>query len=205
MHPLRFPNSGIRAMVFMRKIGFKLRVTRLILNEEEGQQGLARPPSRGQPTAAKAPFKGAVDCGHTPCKGRLLAGAAATRGHSRLQPRPPCKGAAGCGQAPCKGRPPTGTTGCCQPTRGCRPRAGRNGRSPGLARKGLPPAASPVAYVRVVAATAQMSTKRGLGHPFEKRMILPPLNFKNSKDCPHVQNFKNTLNDSGSSEDCPHV
>ncbi|RWW82110.1 hypothetical protein BHE74_00009446 [Ensete ventricosum] len=25
MHPLRFPNSGIRAKVFMRKIGFKLR------------------------------------------------------------------------------------------------------------------------------------------------------------------------------------
>ncbi|RWV87610.1 hypothetical protein GW17_00050374 [Ensete ventricosum] len=29
MHPLRFPNSGIRAKVFMRKIGFKLHVMRL--------------------------------------------------------------------------------------------------------------------------------------------------------------------------------
>ncbi|RWW64013.1 hypothetical protein BHE74_00028771 [Ensete ventricosum] len=29
MHPLRFPNSGIRAKVFVRKIGFKLRVMRL--------------------------------------------------------------------------------------------------------------------------------------------------------------------------------
>ncbi|RRT37495.1 hypothetical protein B296_00045520 [Ensete ventricosum] len=29
MHPLRFPNSGIRDKVFMRKIDFKLRVMRL--------------------------------------------------------------------------------------------------------------------------------------------------------------------------------
>ncbi|RWV98364.1 hypothetical protein GW17_00038796 [Ensete ventricosum] len=29
MHPLRFPNSGIRANVFVRKMGFKLRVMRL--------------------------------------------------------------------------------------------------------------------------------------------------------------------------------
>ncbi|RRT33227.1 hypothetical protein B296_00043722, partial [Ensete ventricosum] len=30
MHPLRFPNSGIRAKVFVRKIGFKLHVMRLL-------------------------------------------------------------------------------------------------------------------------------------------------------------------------------
>ncbi|RZR73495.1 hypothetical protein BHM03_00024978 [Ensete ventricosum] len=29
MHPLRFPNSSIKAKVFVRKIGFKLRVMRL--------------------------------------------------------------------------------------------------------------------------------------------------------------------------------
>ncbi|RRT41995.1 hypothetical protein B296_00019060, partial [Ensete ventricosum] len=29
MHPLRFPNNGIRANVFKQKIGFKLRVMRL--------------------------------------------------------------------------------------------------------------------------------------------------------------------------------
>ncbi|RWW62089.1 hypothetical protein BHE74_00030803 [Ensete ventricosum] len=29
MHPLRLPNSGIRAKVFVQKIGFKLRVMRL--------------------------------------------------------------------------------------------------------------------------------------------------------------------------------
>ncbi|RZS05308.1 hypothetical protein BHM03_00035797 [Ensete ventricosum] len=29
MHPLRFPNSGIKAKVFVRKISFKLRVMRL--------------------------------------------------------------------------------------------------------------------------------------------------------------------------------
>ncbi|RRT32447.1 hypothetical protein B296_00050918 [Ensete ventricosum] len=29
MHPLRFPNNGIRAKIFVRKIGFKLHVLRL--------------------------------------------------------------------------------------------------------------------------------------------------------------------------------
>ncbi|RWV80138.1 hypothetical protein GW17_00058624 [Ensete ventricosum] len=72
MHLLRFPNSGIRAKVFMRKIGFKLCMMRLnrvesfyifVLrfrsegNEEEGQQGMARPPARGRPIAAKAPLQ----------------------------------------------------------------------------------------------------------------------------------------------------
>ncbi|RWW41354.1 hypothetical protein BHE74_00053160 [Ensete ventricosum] len=87
MHPLRFPNSGIRANVFVRKIGFKLRVMRLYRvesfyafllrfrsegNEEEGRPATTRPHARpatdGQ-AAAKASPQGAVArrggaCGH---------------------------------------------------------------------------------------------------------------------------------------------
>ncbi|RWV77993.1 hypothetical protein GW17_00061106 [Ensete ventricosum] len=70
-------------------------------NEEEGQQGMARPLARGRPTAAKPLCKGAAGCGQAPCKGRPPAGAvahkwrppagaAAARGHDRL--RPTCKG-----------------------------------------------------------------------------------------------------------------
>ncbi|RWW23102.1 hypothetical protein GW17_00012674 [Ensete ventricosum] len=81
MHPLRFPNSGIRAKVFIRKIGFKLRVMRLnrvesfyafLLHfrnegsEEEGWPATTsphtRPATHGQ-AAAKPPYKGAADCG----------------------------------------------------------------------------------------------------------------------------------------------
>ncbi|RWV85164.1 hypothetical protein BHE74_00048903 [Ensete ventricosum] len=72
MHLLRFPNNGIRPKVFVRKIGFKLRAMRLNCvesfyafllrfrsegNKEVGQQGIARPPTRGRPTAAKAPLR----------------------------------------------------------------------------------------------------------------------------------------------------
>ncbi|RWV77436.1 hypothetical protein GW17_00061734 [Ensete ventricosum] len=81
MHPLKFPNSGIRAKVFVRKIGFKLRVIRLYRvesfyafflrfrsegSEEEGQLATANPYARptthgqasckGLPAAAEAPL-----------------------------------------------------------------------------------------------------------------------------------------------------
>ncbi|RWW60613.1 hypothetical protein BHE74_00032389 [Ensete ventricosum] len=76
MHPLRFPNSGIRANVFVRKIGFKLRVMRLNRVEsfyafllhfcsegskEEGRPATASPhvgPATHGQAAAKAPHKG---------------------------------------------------------------------------------------------------------------------------------------------------
>ncbi|RZR75532.1 hypothetical protein BHM03_00060334 [Ensete ventricosum] len=92
MHPLWFLNSGIRAKVFVRKIGFKLCVMRLNRvesfyvflrhfrsegNEEEEQPGMAQPPTRGRPAAAKDPLQGG---------GRLrlglLQGVAARRGSS---------------------------------------------------------------------------------------------------------------------------
>ncbi|RRT49988.1 hypothetical protein B296_00031286 [Ensete ventricosum] len=62
MHPLRFPNSGTRAKVFIRKIDFKLRVMRsnrvesfyaFLLHfrsegsEKEGQPSMARPSTKG--------------------------------------------------------------------------------------------------------------------------------------------------------------
>ncbi|RZS00246.1 hypothetical protein BHM03_00029911 [Ensete ventricosum] len=78
MHPLKFPNSGIRAKVFVRKIGFKLRVMRLnrvesfyvfLLhfrsegNEEEGRPTTASPMQDRQPTARpqlRPPARGGV-------------------------------------------------------------------------------------------------------------------------------------------------
>ncbi|RWW29851.1 hypothetical protein GW17_00005617 [Ensete ventricosum] len=102
MHLLRFPNSGIRAKVFIRKNYFKLRVMRLnhvesfyvfLLyfrtegNEEEEQQGMARPPTRGR----------------------------------RLQPRPPSNGWSPAGAVARKGQQPASTIGCGQPARGYRP------------------------------------------------------------------------------------
>ncbi|RWV84892.1 hypothetical protein GW17_00053362, partial [Ensete ventricosum] len=76
MHSLRFPNSGIRAKVFMRKIGFKLLVMRLnrvewfytfLLhfrsegNEEEGRPTTASPPcrtGRPRPSRSQGPLQG---------------------------------------------------------------------------------------------------------------------------------------------------
>ncbi|RWW50820.1 hypothetical protein BHE74_00042880 [Ensete ventricosum] len=195
MHPLRFPNSGIRAKVFMRKIGFKLRFHSKG-NKEKGQQGMARPPARGRLAAAKAPLQRGGWLRPGPLQGE------AARGHDRLQPRPPCKGAAGCGQAPDKGRLPAGVAAHKgQPPAGATAARGHDrlppgckGRSPvarsqGAAARGAPArgdcprrackgaaangplAASPVACIG--AATAQWGAKRGLGHPFENWMILP--------------------------------
>ncbi|RRT37032.1 hypothetical protein B296_00041019 [Ensete ventricosum] len=115
MHPLRFPNSGIRAKVFVQKIGFKLCV--MILNRVElfyvlvaaiGSEsrrclhaevaGHGQAPYRGgRPWPSY--WQGAVGCGQASYKGRPPKGAAAR-----------------------KGRPPAGTTGCGQPERGCHPR-----------------------------------------------------------------------------------
>ncbi|RWV82009.1 hypothetical protein GW17_00056523 [Ensete ventricosum] len=65
MHPLRFPNSGIRAKVFMRKIGFKLRVMRL--NRVESFYAFIVRTTRrrgGQPWPApmQGRLQGAADC-----------------------------------------------------------------------------------------------------------------------------------------------
>ncbi|RWV85661.1 hypothetical protein GW17_00052531 [Ensete ventricosum] len=88
MLPLRFSNSGIRAKVFVRKIGFKLRVMRLNRVEslyvfllrfrsegsEEGRPALMqgwlatarprpRPPARGRPPVGVAARRGGA-CKH---------------------------------------------------------------------------------------------------------------------------------------------
>ncbi|RWV83917.1 hypothetical protein GW17_00054414 [Ensete ventricosum] len=123
MHPLKFPNSCIRAKVFMRKIGFKLRVMRLnrvesfytfLLhfhsegNEEEGRPAMvsphARPAIHGQ-AATKDPARGRSVAARASLQGRPapLAGAAAARWHTHLQ-RGTCKG-----------------VDCRAPARGCRP------------------------------------------------------------------------------------
>ncbi|RRT59763.1 hypothetical protein B296_00026432 [Ensete ventricosum] len=79
MYPLRFPNNGIRAKVFMRKIYFKLRVMRLNRVElfyafllrfhnkrnEDGQLATAKPPARAA-NYGLATYKGATDYGQGP-------------------------------------------------------------------------------------------------------------------------------------------
>ncbi|RWW37644.1 hypothetical protein BHE74_00057211 [Ensete ventricosum] len=73
MLPLRFPNSGIRAKVFMRKISFKLRVMRL--NRVESFYAFL----------LRFAVKTAKRRGSRAWPGHLQVG-------GRLQPRPPCKG-----------------------------------------------------------------------------------------------------------------
>ncbi|RWW19814.1 hypothetical protein GW17_00016104 [Ensete ventricosum] len=110
MLPLRFPNSGIRAKVFVRKIGFKLRVMRLNRVEsfyvfllhfhsegsEEGRPATTNPhvgPATHGQAAAKAPCKGAGRLwpgpahkeGRRRSQGQQPAGAATARWHTRLQ------------------------------------------------------------------------------------------------------------------------
>ncbi|RWW28814.1 hypothetical protein GW17_00006692 [Ensete ventricosum] len=165
MHPLRFPNSGFKAKVFVRIIGFKLRVMRLnrvelfyalvaaIGNKSRrclrgrGDHMLAVCIQRWLATAR--PFAGAIGHGLATCKGRPPAGAAA-----------------------CKGWPPAGTVGSGQPTRGCRPRLA------------LPPTRAATSVARVACSAVVYAGRRrrrrrsegkgrGLGHPFEKRMIIP--------------------------------
>ncbi|RWV79627.1 hypothetical protein GW17_00059208 [Ensete ventricosum] len=99
MHPLRFPNNGIRAKVFVRKISFKLHVMRL--NRVESFYAfllcfrIEGSPCKGQPGMATAsPLAGVA--GHLERGGRLrpspLQGAATNSGSSPA-------GTNGCGQA----------------------------------------------------------------------------------------------------------
>ncbi|RWV80149.1 hypothetical protein GW17_00058622 [Ensete ventricosum] len=143
MHPLRFPNSGLRAKVFMRKIGLKLCVMilnrvesfyALLLcfhnkdNKERGWQAMARPPA------------GVASHGQSPCK------AGHPRPCSWLQPRPPTRGWPATAKAPCRGsrqhaRPPAGMASACRgDTCGRRqhPRLGRRGGCPLRGCKGQP-------------------------------------------------------------------
>ncbi|RWW54940.1 hypothetical protein BHE74_00038448 [Ensete ventricosum] len=110
MHPLRFPNNGIRVNVFMRKIGFKLRVMRLNLVElfytlkvAIGSESRRCMQERGghmhavymqRWLATTKPPIWATGHGLATCKWRPAAATrrgsspqgAATRGHSRLWP-----------------------------------------------------------------------------------------------------------------------
>ncbi|RWV78967.1 hypothetical protein GW17_00059972 [Ensete ventricosum] len=158
MHPLRFPNSGIRAKVFVRMIGFKLRVMRLnrvesfnafLLrfcnegNKEEGQQGMARPPARGWSAVAKAPLQRGDRLRLGP-----LQRAAANKGSSRPRARPTAAS-------------PQGAA-----ARGAPARCDRQWP----ARKGGRPL---VGHLSSAKGSRRLRRARGLGHPFEKRMILP--------------------------------
>ncbi|RWW29870.1 hypothetical protein GW17_00005582 [Ensete ventricosum] len=78
MHPLRFPNNGIRAKIFVRKISFKLRVMRLnhvelfyafllhFLSEDSEEEGWP---------ATASPHAGPATHGQAGCKWQSPAGA----------------------------------------------------------------------------------------------------------------------------------
>ncbi|RWV88305.1 hypothetical protein GW17_00049623 [Ensete ventricosum] len=115
----------------------------------------------------------------------------------RLQLRPPCKGAVGCSQVPCKGRAPAGPVArkraigygrdasrkaACEqkhrPLPAASPQGQRlpvasskRGGAHGVGHRGDCRRAR-AAAVCVGAAVAQKGNM-GLGHPLEKRMILP--------------------------------
>ncbi|RWV85771.1 hypothetical protein GW17_00052413 [Ensete ventricosum] len=120
----RFSNSGIKTKVFMRKIGFKLRVMRL--NHVESFYAFLlrfrseESPCKGQPGMATAsPLVGAAD--HL-------------QGGGRLQPRPPCRGGPTLARPPAKGRPATARA---SPQRG----APAHGQTARAAARGWPVAA----------------------------------------------------------------
>ncbi|RWW45296.1 hypothetical protein BHE74_00048875 [Ensete ventricosum] len=102
MHPLGFPNSNIKAKVFMRNSGFKLHMMRLnhvesfyafLLRfrskhneEEDGRPATARPPTR------------VVGHGLATCKGVADYSQGLLQRGDWLRPRPPTQGATDCGQ-----------------------------------------------------------------------------------------------------------
>ncbi|RZS28126.1 hypothetical protein BHM03_00061689 [Ensete ventricosum] len=103
MHPLRFPNSGIRAKVFVRKIGFKLHVMRL--NRVELFYALVAAIG----SKSRRWLQGRGSQMHAVCMQRWPAMA-----------RPPTR-VAGHGLATCKGWPAAASP----PARGGHPRANR--------------------------------------------------------------------------------
>ncbi|RZS19863.1 hypothetical protein BHM03_00052314 [Ensete ventricosum] len=150
MHPLRFPNSGIRAKVFVQKIGFKLRVMRLNRielfyvfmlcfhsegSEEEGRPATANP--HVGPTT-----HGQVGCGQAPCKWWPPAGAAARKRAISYRLDASSKAAYGQKHRPL---PVASPQGAARPRRGHRgsacPRPARRGAMPTEAPAGTVPAA----------------------------------------------------------------
>ncbi|RZS26594.1 hypothetical protein BHM03_00059957 [Ensete ventricosum] len=154
MHPLKFPNSGIRAKIFVRKIGFKLHVMRL--NRVELFYALVAAIN----SESRHCLRGRGGHMHDVCMQRWLATAKPPAGAStmawlparsgQLQPRPPCKRATAR-----RGSSPQGAAtrehGRLRPARrGDRLRPTHRGLSPTDSMhvadyKGLPPADSPTA------------------------------------------------------------
>ncbi|RZS14861.1 hypothetical protein BHM03_00046611 [Ensete ventricosum] len=150
MHLLRFLNSGIIAKVFVRKIGFKLRVMRLNRVESFNTFAVRTTRRRGWPWLAA---RGSRLRPRPPTRGRLAKANPPCRG-GRLQPRPPCKGAAGHLQgaaAPASPQGATASRGGGADRRGGRPLAGR-----------LPTATcSAVAYAGAAATVVQEGEEEG--------------------------------------------
>ncbi|RWV83072.1 hypothetical protein GW17_00055370 [Ensete ventricosum] len=135
MHPVRFPNSGIRAKIFVRKIGFKLRVMRL--NRVELFYALVVAIG----SESRCCLRGRGGHMHAVCMQRWMAMAkppAGAVGHSLAT----CKGRSAVARPLARGDRPQEQ----QPARGGHLRARSAAASPqGPTGKGLPPAAIPAA------------------------------------------------------------
>ncbi|RRT32235.1 hypothetical protein B296_00053287 [Ensete ventricosum] len=160
MHPLRFPNSGIRAK--RRKT---LQGAAAHGHDQPPYSG-GRPPARGRSIAARSPVRGGHPQGHQPC------------GHDRLRPgrRACCPLRDSKRQSPAT-RPQVAAAHC-KAARGSPATAGRSDRQPSRCRpKAAAPTAGAAAHAdgvqrrhlrrAVTAITTQMGARRGLGHPFK--------------------------------------
>ncbi|RWV80826.1 hypothetical protein GW17_00057831 [Ensete ventricosum] len=182
-----FPNSGIKAKVFIRKIGFILCV--IILNrvessytfllcfrnegnEEEGQPGMAWPPAKGRSAVSRPTTRGGRPQGQQPTRGD----------HPQGQQLP--AGTTSCGQAPYKGRPLqqlANRKATCGQKHGPLPAANPGAAPTKAPLAGTAPAVGAAAsgqvqrhrLRRAVTVAAVQMGARGLGYPFRKRMILP--------------------------------
>ncbi|RWV90851.1 hypothetical protein GW17_00046910 [Ensete ventricosum] len=135
MLPPRFPNSGIRAKVFMQKIGLKVCVIKL--NRIESFYAFLlhfcnkRNKDRGQPAMAR-PYAGVADHGLATCTRATDCSQGPLQRSDRLRPRPLAKGRLDAARASPQGLSPIVAAAAC----------GHNHLQRG-ARKERPPATSP--------------------------------------------------------------
>ncbi|RZS07287.1 hypothetical protein BHM03_00038132 [Ensete ventricosum] len=206
MHPLRFPNSGIRAKVFVRKIGFKLPKAA----RRRGASPHAGAAAHGQATAT------------TPCKGRLAAASASPKGAAAAR-RGGAYGQKRCPWARSVAASPQGRQllAARRPQRG--PAVGRSQRGPavgrlqgataskgcGASRRGGHPWHYGCQRARAAATCAGggggAEGERGVRASFGEKDDPTPINLGNSEDCPYVHNSHNTLNNSKNFEDYPLI
>ncbi|RRT50876.1 hypothetical protein B296_00038062 [Ensete ventricosum] len=161
------------------------------------------PHAKERPAAARPPAKGRPAAARPPAKGRPIAARASPQ-WGGTRPRSDRKGVAYGQRHRPQGLPPARVVAINDSTcrGGARGGAGRRGGRPLVERL-------PMGKCSFAACTGQRQWRRwgqeGLRHSFGEKDDFAPLNLKNSDDCPQVQNSKNTINNSGNSEECPLI